>query len=182
MYKPQSGYYKTSSVGRQACYHHPNKHPPPTARNSNTNPPRADSQTLNVFSLQQPLRIPYCSSSNCIELSLSLHRIMGSRRRRSSQISLQESRGFFSQSRCSKTIKTTSPSLLFLLLLVVLHISPGSWKSRNTNKTENRKRRMKKKQPRVRSPPPKSEIRPQNKTPSVPPLEMFVCLLVCLFS
>jgi len=40
---------------------------------------------------------------------------------------------------------------------------------------------MKKKQPRVRSPAPKSEIRPQNKTPSVPPLEMFVCLLVCFF-
>lgn len=94
------------------------EHPPP---------PPADSQTLNVFSLQQPLRIPYCSSSNYIELSLSLrvsvHRITGSRRR-SSQISLQESRGFFSQSRCSKTIKTASTSLLFLLLLV-LHISSG---------------------------------------------------------
>jgi hypothetical protein len=39
---------------------------------------------------------------------------------------------------------------------------------------------MKKKQPRVRSTPPKSEIRPKNKTPSVPPLAMFVGLFVFL--
>jgi hypothetical protein len=40
---------------------------------------------------------------------------------------------------------------------------------------------MKKKQPRVRSPAPKSEIRPQNKTPSVRPSSWDVCLFVGLF-
>lgn len=96
-----------------------------------TPPCRDDSQTLNVFSLQPPLRIPTAPppialNSLCLapSLFLSVHRITGSRRR-SSQISLQESRGFFFQSRCSQSIKTASPSLLFFLLLLVLHISSG---------------------------------------------------------